>query len=90
MAGVAGVKIKIMPESPDVNIEKIKKSAMEIVEKAGGNNNKYEIEPIAFGLKAVIAFFQWPEEKELEDIESKFKKIKSVQSVQIIDIRKIA
>lgn len=90
MTGIVGVKIKIMPNSPEADIEKIKSSAMEIVEKEGGNNKEYSIEPIAFGLKAIIAFFQWPEEKELETIEEQFKKIENVQSVEIIDLRKIA
>lgn len=90
MTGIVGVKIKIMPNSPEADIEKIKSSAMEIVEKEGGNNKEYSIEPIAFGLKAIIAFFQWPEEKELEIIEEQFKKIEKVQSVEIIDLRKIA
>lgn len=88
--GVAGVKIKIMPESPSVNIHEIEERAKNIVKAEGGKNNEYSVEPIAFGLKAVIAFFQWPEEKDLEKIEEKFRQIENVQSVQTIDIRKIA
>ena len=90
MTGIAGVKIKIMPDSPQADIEKIKNSAIKIVEKQGGVNREYKIEPIAFGLKAVIAFFEWPEEKALEEVEGKFEKIKNVQSVRVIDLRKIA
>ena len=90
MSGIAGIKIKIMPTSPKTDLEKIKKQAMQIIEKEKGINREYEIEPIAFGLKAIIAFFQWPEEKSLEIVEEKFKKIKDVQSVQVIDMRKIA
>ena len=88
--GIIGLKIKLMPESPSTDLETIKKSAMHIVEKGGGRNRNYEIEPIAFGLKAIIAFFEWPEEKELEHIEEAFRKIKNVSSVQVIDMRKIA
>ena len=88
--GIAGIKIKIMPTSPEVDLEKIKKEASSIVENLGGKNREYVEEPIAFGLKAVIAFFEWPEEKELEEVEQEFKKIENVQSVQIIDMRKIA
>ncbi len=90
MEGISGIKIKIMPNSPETNLEEIKILAMKIVEKEGGRNRNYEIIPIAFGLKAVIAFFEWPEEKELEKLEESFKKIKNVQSVQVIDMRKIA
>ena len=90
MAGIAGIKIKIMPLSPDVNLEEIKNKAKAIVEEKGGKNREYEEEPIAFGLKAIIAFFEWPEEKGLQEIEDAFEKIKNVNSVQIIDMRKIA
>jgi elongation factor 1-beta len=90
MTGISGIKIKIMPTSPDVNLEEIEKQAKEIVEKQGGKNREYKIEEIAFGLKAIISFFEWPEEKELEKVEESFKNIENVQSVQIIDMRKIA
>ena len=88
--GIIGLKIKIMPKSPSSDLEEIKHSAMEIVKKGGGRNREYEIEPIAFGLKAIIAFFEWPEEKELGYVEEAFKKIKDVSSIQVTDMRKIA
>jgi len=88
--GIAGIKIKIMPTSPDVDLEKIKQEVKELVEKQGGKNRNYEEEPIAFGLKAIIAFFEWPEEKELEKLEEGIKKIENINSTQIIDMRKIA
>jgi len=90
MTGIAGIKIKIMPVSPSVNLKKIEQEAKKIVESEGGINKNYEIEPIAFGLKAIIAFFQWPEEKEIEFLEKKLEKIKNVQSIRVIDMRKIA
>lgn len=87
--GTAGIKIKIMPDSPKADLEKIKRKARKIVESEGGRNREYSEEPIAFGLKAIIAFFEWPEEKGLENVEKKFWKIDEVSSVQIIDMRKI-
>lgn len=90
MSGVIGVKIKIMPTSPEVDLNEIKSKAMRIVEDGNGHNRDYSEEPIAFGLKAVIAFFEWPEEAPLEEIEEKFGSIKNVNSIQIVDMRKIA
>lgn len=89
-AGIAGIKIKIMPSSPSTDLEEIKEKTKKIVKSHGGINREYTEEPIAFGLKAVIAFFQWPEEKNLEEVEEKIKKVENVNSVQIIDMRKIA
>ena len=90
MAGLNGIKIKIMPDSPKTNLKEIEKKAKEIVESFGGFNKEYSIEPIAFGLKALIVFFQFPEDDNAEKVEDALKKIKNVQSVQLIDMRKIA
>lgn len=86
--GIAAVKIKIMPTSPDTDLEKIKDEAKSLIEDMGGKNCKFEEEPIAFGLKAIIAFFAWPEEKELEELENSLNDIEDVNSVQVIDIRR--
>jgi len=90
MVGINGAKYKLMPVSPEVNLKSIEDSAKEIVEKFGGKNKEYSIEPIAFGLKAVIVFFFYPDDKNVESLEDKFSKIENVASVQLVDIRKIA
>ena len=85
---IVAVKIKIMPESPETDIIKTEKNVKAVLEKDGVKNPKFEVHPIAFGLKALIAMFGWPEEKELEGLEEKLKKITGVGSVQVIDIRR--
>jgi len=86
--GIVIVKIKLMPSSVEADLEKIKKEAQTLVEQSGGENCKFEVEPIAFGLKAIIMFFSWPEEKELESLEESIKEIEDINSVQIIDMRR--
>ena len=88
--GAMGIKIKIMPISPNANLKEIEKKVKSLIEKNKGRNRDYVEEPIAFGLKAIIAFFEWPEEKELEPLEEEIKKIKNINSIQVIDMRKIA
>lgn len=85
---IAGVKIRIMPASPEVDLERLKKSAGVIIERMGGKNCKFEEEPIAFGLKAIIAFFAWPEDMELTSLEGFLSRIEEVSSVQTIDMRR--
>ena len=88
--GINGVKYKLMPESPDVNLKEIEESAKKIVEEFGGNNKEYSIEDIAFGLKAVIVFFFYSDDKNIDSMEEKLSNIKDVASVRLIDMRKIA
>jgi translation elongation factor aEF-1 beta len=90
MSGINGAKYKLMPESPDANLKVIEESARKIVEDFGGKNKEYSIEPIAFGLKALIVFFSYPEDKNIDPIEEKFSNIENVASAQLIDMRKIA
>ena len=86
--GIVAVKIKIMPSSVETNTKKIAGDAKKIIESSGGKNCTTTEELIAFGLKAVIAFFAWPEEKEIESLEKKLEKIKDVNSIQVIDMRR--
>jgi elongation factor 1-beta len=87
--GIAGIKIKIMPESPESNLEEITKKAKAIVVEKGGKNRGYEEEPIAFGLNAIIAFFELSEDKEPSEIEEALKTIDGVSSTQVIDMRRL-
>jgi len=86
--GTAAVKMKFMPSSPDVDLENLKSEIIKVLENEEVKNPGFEEEPIAFGLKAVIVMFGWPEEKPLEKLEESFSKIENVNSVQLIDIRR--
>ena len=81
--GDVGITIKIMPSSPETDLEKVLSNIKEKY-----NVQDYKIEPIAFGLKAVILFFEIDESQELEPIEEGLKKIENINSVQVIDMRR--
>jgi translation elongation factor aEF-1 beta len=86
--GTALIILKIMPKSPQTNLENIKVEAKKIIEKNKGKNPRFEEEPIAFGLKAVKAFFELNEDNELEPIENHLAKLKEVNSVTVEDMRR--
>jgi len=86
--GVALLKIKLMPTSPEVNLEEIKEKAQVVVEEGKGRKCRFEEEPIAFGLKAVMVYFDIDEEQELEPIEEGLRKVENVNSVQVVDMRR--
>lgn len=87
--GTAGIKFKIMPESPDVDLDDIEQKVKSHIESKGGRNRQYEKQPIAFGLKALIAFFEWGEDQELEPLQEELQKIEDVKSVEVIYMRKL-
>jgi len=86
--GIVAVKIKIMPSSPETDLKEIENKVRKLLEEKGAKNLKFEEEPIAFGLKAIIAFFAWNESLELEPVEEELEKIENVNSIQIIDMRR--
>ena len=86
--GSMNIKIKLMPSSPETNLEEIKKHAKIIIEENKGLNVSFEEEPIAFGLKAIIVSFIWSEEKDLEPLEKNLEKMENVVSEKIIDMRR--
>ena len=86
--GTALIKIKIMPTSPETNLEKIKEKAKSIIEENKGTKTVFNEEPIAFGLKAVIADFDLDEENPLDAIEENLRKIENVNSAEVIDMRR--
>ncbi|MEK6872065.1 MAG: elongation factor 1-beta [Nanoarchaeota archaeon] len=86
--GTALLKIKIMPESPQTNLANIEEDAKKIIQKEKGRQARFEQEPIAFGLTAVIATFAIDESLPTDIFENSLKKIKHVNSAEIIDFRR--
>ena len=85
---IIAVKIKLMPSSPETNLNGVEKNVKDVLSKNNVKNPSFEVHPIAFGLKALIVMFGWPEEQELENLEGKLKKINGIGSVEVIDIRR--
>jgi len=85
---MAAIKIRIMPSSPSSDIERIKQEAEKIIIEKGGKLHSAEIQPIAFGLRALILTAAWPEELEQEQLEIALRKILDVQSAEVIDFRR--
>ena len=78
------MELKVMPEDVDVNLEaiyeKIKEVAPENVE-----IKDYKIEPIAFGLKALLVMAVMPDEGGIGDqLIEKIQQIEGVESVDVV------
>lgn len=86
--GIVAVKVKIMPESTETDLVKVEEDVKRTMGKKNVKNPQFEVQPIAFGLKALIVLFGWPEEKELNVVEKNLQKINGVGSVEVVDMRR--
>lgn len=86
----AVVTVKIMPESPEVNLDDLQKKALaEITAFNDNKDTKVSIEPIAFGLKAINIIFVMDESKGSPDpVAEKISQFQEVNSAEITDVRR--
>jgi|TARA_B100001971_G_C18142200_1_gene510993 elongation factor 1-beta len=84
------VTLKIMPASPEADLSLIQTKAEEEIKAFSGETEiKAEIEPIAFGLKALKLLFVMDEDKgSTEELENNIKNIESVNSAETVDVRR--
>jgi elongation factor 1-beta len=74
--GEVAISLRIMPESPETDIEKVKNKILEKF-----NVKDLKIEPIAFGLKAIKVLLVIPDEG-ASKIEEEIKNIEGVSGVE--------
>lgn len=84
------VTLRIMPESPDVDLEDLSETIHgHIRDFAGEGETKQSIQPIAFGLKALNITFVMEESKgSTDDLENAITDVAGVQSVEVTDVRR--
>ncbi len=82
-------KIKIMPKDTNVDFEKLKSDIGSVIPK-GVRLHGFSEEPIAFGLRALIAVIIVKDgEGGTEIAEESFAKVHDVESVQVIELSRI-
>ena len=88
--GLVIVTLKIMPESPDVDLAAVEGSVKEkVIAFVGETKMELEVEPIAFGLKALNITFAYDEDKGSPDeVEASLKEIEGVQSCECVGVRR--
>lgn len=86
---VVYITMKIMPESPDVNLEHLEKQCKEKIEAKGIKVHSVERVPIAFGLVSFEILMMADEKKgSTDDLELELSKIPGIESVQVTDVRR--
>lgn len=87
--GNAIVTFKIMPESPDVNLEPVKNKALEIAKKFGAKGEmQAKIEPIAFGLKQLLIYgmYDMTDEQDFDEVSGEMTKIEGVSNAEVANM----
>jgi len=84
------VTIKIMPSSPEVNLDELETTAKKfIAEFAGEGETKSEITPVAFGLKSLSIIFVMEESLGSPDgVAEKLGALEKVNSAEVTDVRR--
>ena len=85
------VTIKIMPESPDVDLAVVQTAAESAINDFTGEDGekRASMEPIAFGLKALKLIFVMDEKiGSTESLEQALASIESYNSVDVVDVRR--
>ena len=81
--------IKLMPDSPDIDIAKIKEQVEKSIPEEA-ELHKIEEEPIAFGLIALnVMVVVGDIEGGTEKVEEALSKIENVGSVEVVDVRRL-
>ena len=79
------ITFKLMPESPEVDLNPIKERAQAIAREAGAiGEMQVKEDPIAFGLKAVLVLAMYEVEgSDFDGISAKMGEIEKVQSSEV-------
>ena len=81
--------IKLMPESPDVDLEKMKSDIQTSIPE-GAELHKVDEEPIAFGLVALnVMVIVEDQEGGTEKVEENLAKINGVSNIEVTDTRRL-
>jgi elongation factor 1-beta len=88
MPNVAAIIVKLMPESPNIDLKQIEADAKIAMESHGAKNISFEERPVAFGLKSIHMKLAIDESKGTDLVESELAKIAHVSSVTIEDYRR--
>ena len=85
------VSLRIMPQSPDIDLSELEQKAKdEIIKFCNSQEFKVEIQPIAFGLKALIILFVMEESiGTTEKLEQNISQLGGVESVEVTDVRRV-
>ena len=87
--GKVAARIKIMPESPDIDLDDLQERLEQALPE-GARINGFEREEVAFGLTALLPTVIVPDESGgTEAVEDAFDELDAVQSVEVENVGRL-
>ena len=83
------VTIKVLPDSPERDLNELRKKVEEKIINEEGKLYKESIEPIAFGINAIVISYIIDESKGTDTVENAIKSIEGVGDVNISDMTRM-
>ncbi len=81
--------MRVMPQSPETDLVSLEHECIKRIKAFGAMSTKVDIQPFAFGLKAVSILFVLDEAKgDTEKLETQLLEVEGVQSVEVTDVRR--
>ena len=82
------VTFKLMMESPEIDIEVVKEKAKAVLAGLQADVGREEIEPVAFGIKALKLIAVADESLGTDEMQNKLSEVEGVSSCEIVDYRR--
>lgn len=83
------ITLRVMPESPETDLVSLETECIKLIKAFGAMSTQVDIQPFAFGLKAVSIMLVLDEAKgDTETLEAQLLKVDGVQSVEVTDVRR--
>lgn len=76
--------LRVYPSDVGLDLERMKEDIRRVIPE-GTSIQKYEEEPIAFGLVAIVAYVLIPEDREglMDEVESRIQRVEGVGNVEV-------
>lgn len=88
--GFVLITYRLMPESVETDLDKMKNEVELIINKFGGKIEKVDKEPVAFGLVSLIIVISLNESiTNLDPLEDLLRNVDGIESAESIDIRRM-
>ncbi len=84
------VSVKLFPSEPNIDMAQLRDKVAKSLE-GRASVYKFEEEPIAFGLVALIAHVMLPEDAggQMQDVEDRLRKVEGVNELQVLWSRRV-